>query len=203
MNRRLYAIHRWISAFAFLQLAVWTISGSFFALVPIGRVRGTSVDGAHRTSLPQNPVVLSVPTVLAYAAQYGLGEPTNLELRPTPSGLWYVVRQGTRVFRIDARSGGIATVERAEAEETARRDQPGGPSVVGAELITEAPIEYRDQPLPAWRVQLADEGATAVYVDATTGDVTAHRNGTCGHTTFSGRFTSWTIEGATTSTTCS
>jgi uncharacterized iron-regulated membrane protein len=45
-----------------------------------------------------------------------------------------------------------------------------------------APIEYRgeceqgDCALPAYRVALADAAGTVVYVDATTGDVTARRN---------------------------
>lgn len=89
--------------------------------------------------------MISVPTVLAYAAQYGLDEPTNLDLRPTTAGLWYVVRQGARVLRMDARTGALAPVERAEAEATARRDQAGAPTVASAELITEAPIEYREK----------------------------------------------------------
>ncbi len=37
------------------------------------------------------------------------------------------------------------------------------------------PIEYRGRPLPAFRVVLDDADATAVWVDARTGDVTARR----------------------------
>ncbi len=47
MNRRLYALHRWLSAAAFLQLAIWTLSGAFFAMVPIETVRGPFVQDAN------------------------------------------------------------------------------------------------------------------------------------------------------------
>ena len=67
MNRRLYAIHRWISALAFVQLALWTISGSFFVLVPIARVHGDHGEGAHplrridaRGDLSRRPIDLDV-----------------------------------------------------------------------------------------------------------------------------------------------
>ena len=43
-------------------------------------------------------------------------------------------------------------------------------------LVTEAPVEYRDHPLPAFRVALGDRTGTVVYVDALTGKVTARRN---------------------------
>ena len=49
--------------------------------------------------------------------------------------------------------------------------------VAEATLIeADAPIEYRDRPLPAWRVLLADSAGTAVWIDARTGEVTARRN---------------------------
>jgi uncharacterized iron-regulated membrane protein len=37
-------------------------------------------------------------------------------------------------------------------------------------------VEYRDKPLPVWRVHLGDDAGTIVYVDAITGEVTARRN---------------------------
>ncbi|HEX3344126.1 MAG TPA: PepSY domain-containing protein, partial [Polyangiaceae bacterium] len=84
--------------------------------------------------------------------------------------------------RVDARSGEVAPVSRAEAETIARRDQPDSPGVRETTLVEgTAPLEYRDCEhsectLPAYRVALADASRTAVYVDAVTGDVTARRN---------------------------
>ncbi len=177
MNRRLYAAHRWLSAITFLQLAIWTISGSFFALVPIQRVRGGFVEGAHDAPLPAALGVLSPATILAQAAAAGLTGARVVEMRASSSGeVWYVVRKGHAAVRFDARTGAPAPVTAAEAQAIARRDQAGPPEVESATLVDVAEIEYRDKPVPAWRVVLQDGRGTAVYVDARTGEVTARRN---------------------------
>ena len=177
MNRRLYALHRWISLLAFLQLVAWTTSGAFFVLVPIERVRGAGVPGAHDASFDEHLATLAPASALAVAAAAGVSGATQLELRPGRAGaLYYVVRAGEKTLRLDARTGARAPVEQAEAEATARRDQPGSPAVAAVQRVEDLRTEYRGKPLPAWRVLLRDEAGTAVYVDATTGDVTARRN---------------------------
>jgi uncharacterized iron-regulated membrane protein len=177
MNRRLYALHRWVSAIAFLQLALWTLTGAFFAIAPIKRVRGSSVPRAHELPIPVDAAVLPPVEALRHVEQHGLHGVSSLELRATPAGLFYIAKSRAGALRVDARTGSRARVDRSEAEETARRDQPSRPPVVGATLIEkDAGIEYRGKPVPAWRVSLADGSGTAVYVDAITGDVTARRN---------------------------
>jgi hypothetical protein len=131
MNRRLYAIHRWISALAFVQLAVWASSGTFFALAPVDRVRGRPVDHAHELPIPRGAPLLAARDALTRAEGSGLGAPSALELRSTPAGLYYVVRGDGGAVRLDAATGEPAPVSRVEAEETARRDQPGPPPVIG------------------------------------------------------------------------
>ena len=85
-------------------------------------------------------------------------------------------------MRVDARSGELAPVSRAEAELIARRDQLDSPAAREITLVEGTPpLEYRDCEhaectLPAYRVALADAAGTIVYVDAATGDVTARRN---------------------------
>ncbi|MCK6548872.1 PepSY domain-containing protein [Myxococcota bacterium] len=183
MNRRLYALHRWVSLAALVQLAIWTASGTFFAVVPIGKVRGTSVPKAHERTLSagvatSSTALLPASEVLTRAAAAGLDGITSLELRDTPSGVfWFAATSGGKV-RLSASGGHPVPVDRSEAEATAQRDQPGSPAIVSAELVErDAPIEYREKPLPAWRVRVvgADSGMN-VWVDARTGDVTARRN---------------------------
>jgi hypothetical protein len=178
MSRRLYAAHRWVAALAFLQLAVWSTSGLLFALLPEDRVRGAQVPHAHEAPLGASVDVVTPSAAAACLAASGTGELHRLELRATPAGLFYVGRSRDGVARLDARTCKAAPVGREEAEATARRDQPGEPAVHAAELVEKAPVEYRGKPVPAWRVELADADATAVYVDARTGDVTARRTGT-------------------------
>ena len=175
MSRVLYLAHRWISLLALLQLAAWTVTGTFFAIVPFARVRGESVARAHERNIP-DPEVVSLKTVMATLSSRGIA-PTSIELRATPDGVFYLIRSGEGRGRLDARTGGDSPVERPEAEAIARRDQPGAPAVRDTALVTDDPgIEYRDRPLPAWRVALGDAAGTVVYVDAITGDVAARRN---------------------------
>ena len=181
MNRLLYFLHKWISAAAFLQLAVWTVSGSVFAWVSQESIRSSPVEGAHHGVIAEAPAV-PIARAIEAAAAAGVGDVDRIELRGTPTGPYYVVHgQGTTV-RVDARSGEVAPVSRSEAEAIARRDQPGSLPVNATTLVEGSPpLEYRDCEhtectLPAYRVALADAAGTAIYIDAATGDVTARRN---------------------------
>jgi hypothetical protein len=180
MNRLLYALHKWISTAAFVQLAIWTVSGFVFATVSQESIRSTPVEGAHRGVIAEAPAV-PIARALELASPSS-GAVERVELRATPAGLYYVVHGSAAHVRVDARSGTLAPVTTADAEAIACRDQPGSPSVIATTLVQAAPpIEYRDCeagdcPLPAFRVALADAAGTVVYVDASTGDVTARRN---------------------------
>lgn len=180
MNRLLYAIHKWLSAAAFVQLAIWTISGSVFAWVSQESIRSAPLEGAHRGVVEAPAVPVARAIEVAGGAVGGAVE--RVELRGTPTGPYYVVRGKEATARVDARTGQLAPVSRAEAQDIARRDQAGSPAVREATLVEGSPpLEYRDCEhtectLPAFRVALADAAGTVIYVDASTGDVTARRN---------------------------
>jgi len=177
MNRFLYAVHRWISAIAIAQLVVWIGSGLFFASFSIERVRGEHVE-IDRSLLPTDGAgLLSPATALAVASGAGVAFDT-LELRRSAIGpVWIARGRHHAALRLDARNGAVVPVSREEAEAVARADQPGAPPVLDATLVErQPPIEYRDHPLPAWRVRLDDAKGTAVWVDATTADVAVRRN---------------------------
>ena len=176
MNKLLFAIHKWISAAAFVQLAIWTFTGFCFSMTNQDAMRGAGVDGAHRTTVTQGPSV-GLDRVIAVASPR-TGAIASIEYR----GAYFVVKGETATVRVDATSGAIAPVARAEAEAIARADQPDAPVAREATLVaSDPPVEYRDCEgtectLPAWRVLLADAAGTAVWIDASTGDVTARRN---------------------------
>jgi len=142
-------------------------------------IRSPPVEGAHRGVLAEAP---AVPIARAIEAAEAAGAVDHIELRGTPTGPYYVVHGQAATVRVDARSGQLAPVSRAEAELIARRDQPDSPPVRETTLIEGSPpVEYRDCEhtectLPAYRVALADPAGTVLYVDAATGDVTARRN---------------------------
>ena len=164
-----------------MQLAIWTISGSIFAWVSQESIRSAPVEGAHHGVITGAPEV-SVARVIELAAASGAGAVDRVELRGTPVRAYYVVQGASATLRFDALTGVPAPVSRTEAEEIARRDQPGEPPVRETTLVErDPPVEYRDCEhtectVPAFRVALADPAATVIYVDATTGDVTARRN---------------------------
>lgn len=180
MNRLLYAVHKWISAAAFVQLAIWTVSGFVFATVSQASIRSAPAEGAHKGVITAAPAV-SLARALEVAS-LASGAVSRVDLRATPSGLYYVVQGEEATVRIDAREGTLAPVTAAEAAAIASRDQPGSPAAQATTLVASSPpIEYRDCesgecPLPVFRVALADVAGTVVYVDAATGDVTARRN---------------------------
>jgi uncharacterized iron-regulated membrane protein len=176
VSPRLYAIHRIVSAVALVQLFVWTVSGLAFAILPGDSVRGALVERAHEAPIPGASGVAPLAEALRAAGESGLSSVVKIELRATPSGLFYVARGEGGAVRLDARTAAPAPVTIEEAEETARRDQPGRPPVAASERLEKsADVEYRTRPLPAYRVELGDELGTVVYIDARSGDVTARR----------------------------
>lgn len=178
MNRVLYALHRWLSLAVLIQFAIWLCSGLFFAAFPMEEVHGEHVDMPHEMSAADGAALLSAATAIGIAAQAGFGPVEALEIHPGTAGPVYIARGPRRAaLRMDARSGAVLPVDREEAEAKARRDQRDAPLVREATYVErEAPIEYRDKPLPAWRILLADRAGTAVWVDARTGEITARRN---------------------------
>lgn len=177
MNRILYALHRWLAAVALGQLVIWVSSGLFFASFPIERVRGEHVEVDRRLDPDDGAGLISPSTAIAVATSAGVAADA-LELRRAAAGPAWIARGPHHsAIRLDARTGALAPVSRAEAEAAARADQKGAPPVLEASLVEhDPPIEYRDHPLPAWRVMLDDSRGTVVWVDAWTADVTARRN---------------------------
>lgn len=175
MNRRLYAIHRWLSAIALIQLAIWATSGFFFAVIPEKTLKGAPTPSAHVAPIPTDVPLVS-PDVIARKLT-PFGHVDRIDLAGTPDGPFYRAKVGDRRFRFDARTGEERVADELEARAVASRDQPGNPKALSVTRIERDPhIEYRGKPLPAWRVVLDDGAGTAVYVDAVTGEVTARRN---------------------------
>ena len=166
----LYAIHRWTSLAAIIQLGIWTATGLFFAVTPLQRVRGEDrLAGSSDAPIAWSRVAAVAPPTLQGAAEVTV---RMLDGRPV-----FVAREGERRWLVDAHTGAEIAIDAEAAGRIARADQLGAPAVQAVTRIESAPIEYRGRPLPAWRVDLADGRATQIYVDALTGAVTARRNG--------------------------
>lgn len=177
MNRFLYALHRWLAAIVLGQLIVWVSSGLFFAAFPIERVHGEHADISRALEPDDGAALIAPSTAIALAISAGVAV-DGVELRRAIIGpVWVARGPSHQVVRLDARTGALSPVLRGEAELIARADQGNVPQVLEATLVEQSPpTEYRDHPLPAWRVALDDKGGTVVWIDAWTADVTARRN---------------------------
>lgn len=167
MNR-LYGVHRWLALLAVGQVSIWFVTGLVMSLLPIDTVHGddTRADPQHRAldwqrvrPLPDEARVGAVEVTLRV-----------FDGRPT----WEV--RGTQVALFDAESGQRIEVDAAVATRTAQSDQKAEPALEHVERLDKTTLEYREKPVPAWAVHLADASHTTVYVDSRTGRITARRN---------------------------
>ncbi len=176
MNRTLYLLHRWLGVVVAAQLLAWTVGGLLFSLLDLDDVHG-DLDRAPRAAPAPLPAtgLLGIDAALARSGD-AVVRATLVERRGRL--VWQLDRAQGRPLLLDAQDGAaLAAVDEAEARRIALADAPGARGVVTATLIeADAPLEYREKPLPAWRVVLDHDKELHLYVDAVTGEVTARRN---------------------------
>ncbi len=150
-----------------LQLVAWSMGGIYFAWNDLAVVRG---DVLRR----ERPAV-DLRGVRAPAVADAKGARVIARLG---AAAWDVERaDGTRLV-LDAATGeelAPLSLDEALAVVTSAVDVSFS-APVATLLEADPPIEYREKPLPAWRVTLDDARHTNVYVDARSGEVTAIRN---------------------------
>ena len=184
MNVRTYRkIHRWLGLVVGIQLLLWTVGGLFFSLNPIAKVRG-------ETEEPEAPSLqFAVPPASPAAAVEELllnhpqGEIRTVLLRHHLDDAVYEItfleHGEPRWALADVSTGELrGVVDKNEAAEIARRAYIPDSPVADITLITEtgSGSEYRERPLPAYRVTFDDTLGTRLYVSVERGVVTARRN---------------------------
>jgi len=184
MDVRTYRkIHRWLGLVVGIQLLLWTAGGLFFSLNPIAKVRG-------ETEEPEAPPLeFSAPPASPTAALTELvrlhsqAEIQTVTLRPHLDSavyeITYIEKEEEHWALADVSTGELrATVDRDEAEEIARHAYTPDSPIEDVTLITETTSgsEYRERPLPAFRVTFDDPLGTRLYVSVERGMVTARRN---------------------------
>ena len=174
MNRALYVVHRWLGLVVAAQLLAWSLGGLMFSLLDIDDVHG------DRDRVEQVPLV--IPRGDFVAVERVLRDIDNAT-RAT-----LVHRRGSWVWQVDVADGAqrlfsvkdateLVRVDEDEARRIALADVRGARAAVEATLFeSDPPLEYREKPLPAWRVVVDHDKAIHVYVHAVTGEVTARRN---------------------------
>jgi hypothetical protein len=167
-------IHKWLALIVGVQILLWFVSGLFFAVYPIERVRSEHRIAEHAaaplsaTELPTPaeiaPLLTSAPTKLTYGrdalgravavAEFVDGRPALIDLS---------------ALRV------ISPLSAEDAAAIAQAHVADAPRVRETQRIVAASPEYRGA-LPAWRVVFEDAEGLAVYVAADTGAVAARRS---------------------------
>lgn len=168
------SIHKWLALIVGVQILLWFVSGLFFAIYPIERVRSEHriaelaiarlTAEEMRAPAELAPLLRATPTKLTYArdvlgrattiAEFGEGSPMLIDLG---------------AMRV------VSPLSASDAEVIAGAYIANAPRPRETTHVTEESPEYRGA-LPAWRVEFEDREGLAVYVAAHTGTVTARRS---------------------------
>jgi len=165
-------IHKWLALLMAIQILFWFVSGLFFAIAPIERVRSEHM----KSAAPAAPVQVAVAAA-GLQRIAGAGAAERIEVRAMlgrPVAL--IVPHEGRPLLFDLSSGTrLSPIAPALAAQIAEADHAGPQRGVRVSLVTEESPEYRAA-LPAWRVDFDDGANRALYVAQDTGVVTARRS---------------------------
>lgn len=176
-------IHRYLGIVIGIQLLLWTGSGFFFSLNSIEKVRGET-EQAEASSLYLTSRMASPDTALRELENtHGEVDVFSVLLRPHLDGdvfeIAYRQEGAMRWALADTATGHLRhPIDRDEAVSLARQDFRIQAEIAAVDLISvvEPDSEYRDHPLPAYRVTFDHPLGTRIYVSADRGVVTARRN---------------------------
>lgn len=175
-----YLAHRWIGLLISLQLLAWSTGGFVFSILDLDNVHG-DIDARMRNfivlgddSFQMLPVGVS-DTI----SEQGWSSIGSVNLMDRGLGSYWEVRNtdGELLARLGIAGEVSRQVAAEEAKLIAVHDFIPDAPVRSVELIeTDPPLEYREKPLPAYRVNFDHPSQVHIYVDASTGKITSRRN---------------------------
>lgn len=182
-RKQTYVLHRWIGLLVSVQLLAWSVSGFLFSVLDIEGVRG-ELDASAVVIRPIefDRVLISATDAVARAIEADAApvEIGAVRLVDRSIGAFYELddASGQTVVRVDAATGAVRSmIAPEEAIAIAQSDFLHDAAPIRVHLIeNDPPLEYRDKPLPAYRVELDHLKEPHIYVNAVTGEVTARRN---------------------------
>ena len=176
-GRRFRKLHRWMALFVGIPLLGWTISGAVFSWNNIQSVRGEHLSrevkpmDLRRYDVKSSDEILGDQTRPVKAISL-----RTISVMPVYEVEFDTSDGGEKYAIIDATEGRPIEITGLMARSVAMNDFSESASIKSVSLVETANGEYRDHPLPAWRIEFDHASGTAVYVCATTGRVTARRN---------------------------
>lgn len=167
--------HKWLSLVIGLQLALWLASGLAFNLLD-----SDIVSGRHLAAGPASAEVSAADVAVAHdaiARMYPPGSIVDIRLQPGFERPVYRVQTTGGVELRDAGSGAPVAINRDRAAAIAARDYAGDDSLIGEPLkLASANMESRGHDGAIWRVDVADDLSTSLYISAQDGRVLERRN---------------------------
>ncbi|MBC7650969.1 MAG: PepSY domain-containing protein [Deinococcales bacterium] len=173
--------HRYLGVLLGLQFLLWTISGLYFSWTNIDEIHG-DLQHKHPPQLSTSSNFVSPNMVLNALPEKAdsIHQITIVSILQAPFySIQYFSGNKIKIVLADAQTGKIRpAINKNEAIAIASESFIGLPSVKSVEYITAVGNhnEYREKPLPAWKVSFNHESNTNVYVAASTGKVETFRN---------------------------
>jgi len=167
-------VHKWLALLMAIQILFWFVSGLFFAVFPIERVRSEHQIAKHApVPVRLEDAAAGLRRLAAAGAQPG----EKIELRTMLGRPVALVTGGEARPRLYDLGDGrlLSPVPAPLAVAIAEADHAGDLRASSVERVTEEFPEYRGA-LPAWRVRFDDGANRSLYVAADTGAVTARRS---------------------------
>jgi hypothetical protein len=169
-------IHKWLALFVGIQIVLWVAGGAAMSLLDIDRVHGDH----HAAPAPIVDLDIAglIPVAQAVDAAALPARIRTVELMPWLGRAVYQVEDyfGDSAL-IDAHTGERLTpISEVTAIALAEAFHRGDLPAHSTEYLEAASTEYRDAPLPAWRVNFDDGDGTSLYYAVDTGMLTSRRN---------------------------
>lgn len=173
--------HRYLGVLLGLQFLLWTISGLYFSWTNIDEIHG-DLQHKHPVHLSAEANFISPAIVFDHLAEKADSinklEVVNILQQPFYS-ISYFSGRHLKTIIADAQTGQIRqSITKEEAIKIAAESFTGLPAQPIVEYITAVSNhdEYREKPLPAWKISFQHESNTNIYVAAQTGKVETFRN---------------------------
>lgn len=173
--------HRYLGVILGIQFLFWTVGGLYFSW--------TNIDEIHGDFQHKNPPLLSTsanlisPSTAFTTNAIKADSIQSLQLVTLLNKHYYLIKffsnQHSKTLLADATTGKLKPpVSKDEAVQIAAQSFNGTPLLKTIEYITEVSRhdEYREKPLPAWKVTFQHPTNTNIYVSALQGKVETFRN---------------------------
>ncbi|MDN3651848.1 2Fe-2S iron-sulfur cluster-binding protein [Thalassotalea ponticola] len=171
-------VHKWLSLVVGVQLIIWLATGVYFNLSDHHKAGGHEYR-AHSHS-EQRLSAFELTPITAIASK----QPISVKLiwvleRPY---YYFVYQMGEHNYQkkhaelFDAVTGEPFSLSASQALMIAQQSYSGPGQLNQAELVQPPFDDYVAQQNPLWKVDVADDNNTTIYLDAVTGQVLRHAN---------------------------